>query len=59
METGEKLFGGELLLVIGAGDFKHQKDGIDVEDLEFIEFLVIAISQKAEDADNRDPDERL
>ena len=56
VEAGKELFGGELFLVVGAGDFQHQKNGIYVENLEAIELFVVAIGQKGQDRDDRDPD---
>ena len=56
VEAGEELLGGEFLLVVGAGDFQHQEDGIYVENLEAIEFFVVAVGQKGQDRDDRDPD---
>ena len=46
VEAGEELFGGELFLVVGAGDFQHQENGIHVENLEAIELFVVAVGQK-------------
>jgi len=58
VETGEQLFGGEFFFVVGFGDFQHQKDAVDVEDLEAVEFAIIADSQNNQEDDYGDPHNR-
>ena len=57
VERGEKLLGGELFLVVRAGDFEHEEDGIDVEDGEFVDLPIITIGEEGEDADDGNPDD--
>ena len=59
VEASKKLLGGELLFVVSARDFEHKENGVDIEDFEPVELLVIAIGKKTEDTDNRNPDVRL
>lgn len=47
MKRGKHLLGGKLFFVVIFGNLEHEEDGIDIEDVELIQFLVIAIGKKA------------
>ena len=52
VERGKKLLGGQLFFVVGLGNFEHEENTVDVENLEAISFFVIAISEEGENGND-------